>query len=133
MYPNCPRAISLQYVQYHHEKESRIKIAVKERADQPVHPHRHINTFSACYIDSILHLYNRICNHWLAMAAQAGRLVFHQVGTPTSGFHKYIYKCKYSGLRECIYVYVKTTPYQHAEERREASRESPPSREDSDG
>ena len=70
MFLNCPRAISLQYVQNHHEKESRVKIAVKERADQPVHPHRHINTFSARYLDSILHLYNRICNHWLAMAAQ---------------------------------------------------------------
>ena len=57
-------------VQNHHEKESRVKIAVKERADHPVHPHRHINTFSARYLDSILHLYNRICNHWLAMAAQ---------------------------------------------------------------
>ena len=57
------KAISLQYVQNHHEKESRVKIAVKERADQPVHPHRHINTFSARYLDSILHLYNRICNN----------------------------------------------------------------------
>ena len=59
----------------------------------------------------------------------AGRLVFHQVGTPTTGFHKWEYSC----LRECIYVYVKAIPFQHAEERREASREFPPSREDSDG
>ena len=70
MYLNCPRAIPLQYVQNHHEKESRVKIAVKERADQPAHPHRHNNTFYARYLDSILYLYNRICNHWLAMAAQ---------------------------------------------------------------
>ena len=48
----------LQYAQYHHEKETRVKIAVKECADQPAHPHKHINTFPVRHLDIILHLYN---------------------------------------------------------------------------
>ena len=106
------------------KRKPRVKIAVNECADQPAHPHKHTHMFPARYLYSIIHLYTLA-----SQGSPAGRLVLHQVGTPTKGFHK----CEYSGLFDSIYVYVKANPFHHAEERREASRESPPSRKDSDG